>query len=94
MTTIPIPQTSPDYDHTRVLERPDGFYWQDRETDDVYGPFDTLLEAVQDMQNHDGNGYAEGETVEEAESEIGMADWIDPETGQPAEDTVEHPGQQ
>ncbi len=94
MNTIPIPQTSPDYDHTRVMERPDGFYWQDKETDDVYGPFATLLEAVQDMQNHDGNGYGEGETVEEAESEIGMADWIDPETGQPAEDTGEHPGQQ
>ncbi len=92
--TIPIPQTSPDYDHTRVIERPDGFYWQDKETEKLYGPFPTLLEAVQDMQNHDGNGYEEGETLEEAESEIGMSGWIDPETGRPAEDTPTHLGEQ
>ena len=89
-TTIPIPQTSPDYDHTRVIERPDGFYWQDKQTGELYGTFATLLEAVQDMQERDGDGYEEGETLEEAESEIGMADWIDPETGQPAEDTPTH----
>ncbi len=88
--TPTIPQTPADYDHTRVLERPDGFYWQDKETDELFGPFATLLEAVQNMQNHDGNGYGEGETLEEAESEIGMSDWIDQETGQPAEDTPTH----
>ena len=26
-----------------------------------------------------------GETLQEAEDEIGIADWIDPETGEPAE---------
>lgn len=88
--TTDIPQTSPDYDRTRVLERPDGFYWQDKLSDATYGPFATLRAAVQDMQNHDGNGYAEGETLAEAESEIGMSDWIDPDTGQPAEDTPTH----
>jgi hypothetical protein len=87
MDSEPIPQTSPDYDHTRVIERPDGFYWQDKLTDKLYGPFPTLLAAVQDMQDHDGNGFGEGETLEEAESEIGMAGWIDQETGRPAEDT-------
>ncbi len=90
MDNEPIPQTSPDYDHTRVIERPDGFYWQDKITDKLYGPFPTLLGAVQDMQDHDGNGYGEGETLEEAESEIGMAGWIDQETGKPAEDTPTH----
>lgn len=88
--TIPIPETSPDYDHTRVIERPDGFYWQDKDTEEMYGPFPTLLGAVQDMQDHDGNGYGEGETLEEAESEIGMSGWIDQETGKPAEDTPTH----
>lgn len=87
-TTEVIPETSPDYDRTRVIERPDGFYWQDKLTDESYGPFPTLLKAVEDMQSHDGNGngYEEGESLEEAESEIGIADWIDPETGQPAEE--------
>jgi hypothetical protein len=89
-TTTNIPETSPDYDHTRVIERPDGFYWQDKLTEDLYGPFPTLLGAVQDMQDHDGNVYEEGESLEEAESEIGMSDWIDQETGKPAEDTPTH----
>jgi hypothetical protein len=88
--TTDIPETSPDYDHTRVIERPDGFYWQDKFNEDIHGPFPTLLGAVQDMQDHDGDNYGEGETLEEAESEIGMSDWIDPETGKPAEDTPTH----
>jgi hypothetical protein len=89
-STENIPETSPDYDHTRVIERPDGFYWQDKLTDDLYGPFPTLLGVVQDMQDHDSDGYEEGESLEEAESEIGMSDWIEPETGQPAEDPPPH----
>ena len=83
-TAIPIPQTPPGYDQARVIERPDGFYWQDRLTDELYGPFPTLLEAVQDMQD-DNTSYEEGESLEEAEAEIGIADWTDPETGEPAE---------
>jgi hypothetical protein len=91
-TNQSIPQTSPDYDRTRVIERPDGFYWQDKLSDELYGPFSTLLEAVQDMQERDGDGYEEGESLEEAEDEIGISDWIDPETGQLAEDTLTHRG--
>lgn len=89
-TTTPIPQTPPGHDQTRVIERPDGFCWQDKLTDELYGPFPTLLEAVQDMQNHNDTGYEEGESLKEAEAEIGIADWIDPETGQPAEGTQPH----
>ncbi len=80
--TIPIPETPPDYDRTRVVERPDGFYWQDKQTGEMYGPFATLLEAVEDMQERDGDGYEEGETLEEAASEIGIAEWLDPQTGE------------
>ena len=29
-----------------------------------------------------------GETVAEAQAEIGVADWVDPDTGEPAEDVV------
>ncbi|MDO8262450.1 MAG: hypothetical protein Q7T21_04410 [Gallionella sp.] len=86
-TTTPIPQTPPDYDKTRVIERPDGFYWQDKLSDEMYGPFPTLLETVQDMQELDDTS---GESLEEAEAEIGIADHIDPETGQPSEDTQPH----
>lgn len=87
--TIAIPETPPDYDKTRIIERPDGFYWQRRKTGEEFGPFATLIEAVADMENGGANLEA-GESLEEAESEIGIADWIDPETGQPAEESVPH----
>lgn len=84
--TQPIPQTPPNYDETRIVERPDGFYWQAKEGGREYGPFATLLEAVQDMQGGDEAAPEPGETLQEAESEIGVADWVDPDTGAPAEE--------
>ena len=72
-----------------ILKRPDGFYWQ-RESGELRGPFVTRAEAEADRL---AGGVAEeefdaGETLQEAESEIGMAEWIDPDTGGPAEDHV------
>jgi hypothetical protein len=80
-----IPETSPDYDTTRVIERPDGFYWQTEDGRREYGPFPTLLEAVQDMQVFDEEALEPVESLKEAESEIGISDWVDPDTGEPAE---------
>jgi len=85
-----MPETPPDYDNTRVVERPDGFYWRTRGRARESGPFATLLEAVQDMASTDDETLEPGETVEEAEAEIGLADWIDPETGEPAEQDGSH----
>jgi len=84
MTT---PEVSSDYPRGAVIERPDGFYWQSREDGKEYGPFATLLDALQDMEG-EGGDIEPGETREEAESELAVADWIDPETGQPAEESV------
>jgi hypothetical protein len=93
--TQPIPETPPDYDRTRIIERPDGFYWQPKDGGKDYGPFATLLEAVQDMQYRDeSSSYEPGETLAEAEAEIGISEWTDPDTGLPAEEdrtrTEEH----
>lgn len=85
-----IPQTPADFEAKRVLERPDGFYWQDAGTGEIFGPFPTLLEAVNDMEYGAEAELEPGETLREAEDEIGMADWIDPETGEPAEEQVPH----
>ena len=38
MTQI-IPETQPDFDKTRIIERPDGFYWVNQDTEQQYGPF-------------------------------------------------------
>lgn len=81
-----IPETPADYDHTRIIERPDGFYWIDADTGGEYGPFSSLLEAVQDMEYTADSDYEPGETVEEAEDEIGISDWIDPDTGAPGDE--------
>lgn len=81
-----IPETAPDYDRTRIVERPDGFYWQAKEGGREYGPFATLIEAVQDMEAGGDGMHEPGETLNEAEDEIGIADYKDPETGELAEE--------
>ena len=91
--TRKIPQRPPEADHTRVIERPDGFYWQATDSGEEYGPFDTLDEAVADMQAGAAaaapdTDFEPSETLEEAEAELGLADWIDPDTGEPAEESV------
>ena len=83
-----IPETPPDYDDTRLIERPDGFYWQAKSGGREFGPFPTLLEAVVDMQYRDDAEVEPGESLEEAEADLGIADWIDPETGAPAEESI------
>lgn len=89
MTQI-IPETQPDFDNTRIIERPDGFYWMNQDTEAQYGPFDSLLEATQDMSYNELSALEMGETLLEAEDEIGINDWIDPDTGEPAEETYTH----
>jgi hypothetical protein len=80
-----IPETPPDPEKTLIIERPDGFYWQSETTGEEYGPFPTAAEAAQDSQFDaaEGEDYEPEpeETVEEAEAEIGVSGWIDPDTG-------------
>ena len=40
------------------------------------------------MQSNGESDLEPGESLAEAESEVGIADWIDPDTGQPAEESV------
>jgi len=89
-STEPVASEISEFDQAQVIERPDGFYWQDGLAEKEYGPFQTLLQAVQDMRGQNGEGYEEGETLEDAEAEIGIADWIDPDTGEPAECVSPH----
>jgi hypothetical protein len=82
----PAPDTG--YDDSRIVHRPDGYYWRAEDGVREYGPFPTLHQAVDDMQR-DAAGELEiepGETLQEAESELGIADWIDPDTGEPGEE--------
>ncbi len=89
MTKI-ISQTEPDYDETRIVERPDGFYWTFAETGELFGPYPTLIEAVQDMNYKADANLEPAETLEEVEDELGLTGWVDPDTGELAEDTLTH----
>jgi hypothetical protein len=68
-----------------IMTRPDGYYWRTLDGKQEFGPFETLELARADMLAADEDSPVPGESLQEAESEIGIADWIDPETGEPAE---------
>lgn len=70
----------------RIVSRPDGLHWLAADGRQEFGPFATIEEALADMQLADEEGAsAPGTALHEAEDEIGIADWIDPDTGEPAE---------
>jgi hypothetical protein len=69
-----------------VLERPDGFYWE--ADGELRGPYATLAEAEADMLSGGAAEVADADALPEAESELGISEWIDPDTGGPAEDSI------
>jgi len=82
----PGPDAPPGAEEQQVFKRPDGFYWRDDETGVVCGPFATRDDALSDMASGADPALEPGEALREAEEEIGIADWIDPDTGEPAEE--------
>jgi hypothetical protein len=76
-------ETEVDMGH--VMLRPDGYHWQTPDGNQEFGPFDTLEAAQADMESAGEDGAEPGETLQEAEDELGVADWIDPDTGELAE---------
>jgi hypothetical protein len=83
-----IASEMPEFEDVRVVERPDGYYCQSIDGKQERGPFPTRLAAEQDLAIYDEDTLEVGETLEEAEAEIGIAEWIDPETGELAEEEV------
>lgn len=69
----------------QVVHRPDGYHWQAPDGKQEFGPFATLEDALADMQSANPDAPEPGETLQEAEDEIGLADWVDPDTGELAE---------
>ena len=73
----------------KVLEHAKGFYWQLHGEKRLRGPYASLLEVVDDIDTRSAQEASSGDScvsLEEAEDEIGIASWIDPDTGLPAED--------
>ena len=72
----------------RIVKRADGFYWRGENGRAEHGPFPTQLDAVTDMQAAEDSEYEPEEAAEPAGTETGMANWIDPDTGEPGEEWV------
>jgi hypothetical protein len=77
-----IPDLTPEFENARIIERPDGFYWQSTETGEESGPFKTLSDAVEDMEFSGDSEFDVPDTLEEAEADLGVEGYIDPETGE------------
>ena len=69
----------------RIVVRPDGYHWLTPDGKQEFGPFETVELAREDMDAADERALAPAITLSEAEREIGIAEWLDPETGEPAE---------
>lgn len=72
-----------------IIQRPDGWYWLADEGRRETGPFASAQEALAD-QRVALEGAEPGALLREAEAQLGVADWIDPETNAPAEDHTPH----
>lgn len=68
-----------------ITLHPDGYYWCAADGKRQFGPFATYADAYADMHGGDPDDVEPGESLREAEAELGIADWIDPDTGAPAE---------
>ena len=84
------PGIAAELEDVRVIERPDGFWVQPLAGGPESGPYASLIEAIEDQRAADEEEPLSAGALAEVESEIGVSDWIDPETSEPAEDSVPH----
>jgi hypothetical protein len=63
-----------DDESSRVVARPDGFYWVADDGHQEFGPFPTAAEALVALRSGIETGLEPDETLEEAEQEIGFVD--------------------
>jgi len=81
-------------DSGAVVEHPDGFYWLAPDGRQQFGPFATAEEALAEMNAASEDALDPGESpheaLEEAENDLGIADWVDPETGEPGTQAGPH----
>lgn len=71
-----------------IVEQDGAFFWRDQENDALVGPFRTRQAAVADRdspgpQDDDLVETVDADAVHDAEAEIGIDDFIDPDTGEP-----------
>ena len=75
----------PDMD--ALVHHPDGWYWLTPDGRQQFGPYVHAEDAIAAMNAAAEDALECGETLGEAERELGLAEWIDPDTGELAEDS-------
>lgn len=83
------PGIAAELEDMRVIERPDGFWVQPLAGGPESGPYRSLVDAIEGHRAAEED-FESPESLAEMEAEVGVADWIDPETCAPAEDGVPH----
>lgn len=99
MNILPPARSAPAFDDTlpadlsppeagTLVRHPDGWYWLAASGRQEFGPYASAAEAAAAMVAVGEDDAVEpGETLAEAEQELGLADWLDPDTGELAEAT-------
>jgi len=83
------PMAESDRPGPMLVQRPDGWYWQTDDGRREIGPFASAEDALA-ATGAGEEGLEPGGMLREVEDEIGVADWIDPDTHEPAEHCVPH----
>lgn len=80
-----IPEAVP-AEPERIVQRPDGYHWIAPDGRQEFGPFASYEEACAYRDRLDEAAPApERDDLLEVEEDIGIADWVDPDTGELAE---------
>jgi hypothetical protein len=83
---VPLPDdaTVPtDDESSRVVARPDGFYWVADDGRAEFGPFPTAEDALVALRTGIDSGLESDQTVAEAEAEIGFVEPADADGDRP-----------
>lgn len=82
---LALTQFEPGVEPGAILERPEGYYWKSPDGTEEYGPFESCEAAVADRDAMADEAPDGVDALHEAERDIGINEWIDAETGEPAE---------
>lgn len=74
-----------DDESSRVVARPDGFYWVADDGHQEFGPFPTAMDALVALRSGIDTGLEPDETLAEAEAEIGFVEPTAPDNETPDE---------
>lgn len=81
----PLAAPEPAAQDSDIVARPDGHHWIAPDGKQDFGPFETLERARAYRDVAEEPKAPPADAIQEVEAEIGIVDWIDPDTGEPAE---------